>query len=175
MSSTLVECYRPVEMIAELDRLEVDDPPAPNDEDAVAELGMDDWDRVNQSVQEVLQKLAGRVRLLRPDVRSQTGSTAGKSFYLVTYRVFEVPSDHGILPVVVSVDFDPTSDGSGIEVKGDITAEETGEVFFETKARRVPKHRGVLLAASLRVARELVEQVDHVLENLVQACFPSGK
>jgi hypothetical protein len=172
MSATLAECYTPVELIAEVDRLAVSDVAEAANGEACLEPVPVDWDQVNQLVQGTLRRLADRVQERRPETRSQAGRTSAQSFHLFAYRVIEVPSDHGILPLVVGVDFDPAPDGSEVIVAGDITAEETGEVFYEVAERRVARTREAVLTAAYEVAGELANQVDLVVDNLAQARFP---
>jgi hypothetical protein len=131
-------------------------------------LSQVDWDLVYEAIQAIFEPMAEAIHRRRPDTRSRANRAAAHAFFLFAYRVFDVPMDHAIDPVVVGVEFAPAPTNGGVLVRGDISGEESGRIYFELDESEVPSARAVVLEAARQTATQLSNQVEVVIEALAQ-------
>lgn len=136
--------------------------PSPN---GVPELTPADWDRVHDQVQAVLDGMSRRVQEGRPGIFSRPGKTSTARFPLFSYRTFQAGASPDTDAVVVGLDFQPAE--QTVRIRGDISGEETGHVFFDEGCEvEVGKSYEEVLRAALDVARRLASEVEKVPEAL---------
>ncbi len=155
MMATLTERYYPaVPQWKHLERLAVFSP------------GLDarePWIELHEGVQEQLAALESDVRQSMSDVRVTSGSTRGKMFLLFSYRTFSLP-DSDIDPVVAGVTLTQTD--QGVNVEGDVTGEQTGDMIFSPPKRMTPNSHDELLATARESARQLSQSARAIVTAL---------
>lgn len=127
-----------------------------------------DWQAIHESIQAIFASLANAVQRNCPSIHSRGGKTQTSCFPLFSYRVFEVPSEPNLDPVVAGVDFAPTSSGPNIVVRADFCGDESGRIWFELPEQTLPPIQDVLRATAETLARELSAHSDCILAALNQ-------
>ncbi len=130
-----------------------------------------DWDVVHAAVQRALAELAEEVERGWPRARSRPGETTSGAG-LFSYRTFEVPTDHGIDPLVAGVDFRALPNGPGLRIVADLCGEESGVILYECSPREVAATTAAALPAGEALARELAGQAESIGKALAQPCCP---
>jgi hypothetical protein len=95
-----------------------------------------DWDRVHELVQHLLGELAQAVARQCPQVVSRPGRTTTQRFPLFSYRTFSRADREGAEAIVAGVDFKP--EAGGLRVFGDISGEESGQVYYGVEYESLP-------------------------------------
>jgi hypothetical protein len=122
-------------------------------------LAAADWDRVHEVVQGVLGEMARDVERRWPEIGSRPGRTTTRRFPLFSFRTFFTKVDRGADPVVVGLDFKPEADG--VRVRGDISGEESGRVWYDEECEQTAaKSLDSILAAAQEIAGRLARQSD---------------
>jgi len=135
---------------------------SPND---VMELTSADWDHIHEKVQEVFAEMARRVGERWPTISSRGGRTSTQRFPLFSYRTFQTTAQAEADAVVVGLDFQPQE--QCVSIRGDISGEETGHVFFDQACEaEVEPDRESVLREGLAIARRLAGQLDKIHEAL---------
>ncbi|MHB1425409.1 MAG: hypothetical protein ACYC3I_19740 [Gemmataceae bacterium] len=127
-----------------------------------------DWQTIHESIQAIFAALADVVQSDCPSIRSRAGKTRTSRSPLFSYRVFDVPSNPTLDPVVAGVDFSPASSGQDIVVNADLCGEESGRIWFELPEQNLPAVPDILRATAEDLARKLSEQGDRIIAALNQ-------
>lgn len=166
MSSTLLPCYEPQEAILGIDRFavtEVSEDAAP-DEATTSEPP--DWDEAHRLISKILLRMAEQIARRWSSIRSKAGRTSGQSFSMFAHQVFDLPADQAGDAVVVGVNFEPSPDRKTIVVRGDISGETTGRIWYELGEEQIANSRVAVLAAAHEVASKLSQQWQVVADAL---------
>ena len=124
-----------------------------------------DWDLIHEKIQEVLAEMGRRVAERWPTISSQGGRTSTQRFPLFSYRTFQGAAEGEADAVVVGLDIQPQE--QVVSIRGDISGEETGRIFFDEACEaEVEPERDAVLRAALAVARRLAGQLDTIHEAL---------
>src|SRR5947208_795018 len=94
-----------------------------------------DWDAIHSIVQRILKTMDKKVLQNTIDSRVEPGSSRSRKLPLFTYRLYRSPEADSD-PVIAGVSFE--QNGSMVHIKGDISEEESGKVYFETESESVP-------------------------------------
>lgn len=127
-----------------------------------------DWQAIHEAIQGIFLALAEEVQASCPAIHSRAGKTQTVRFPLFSYRVFEVPPQPDLDPVVVGVNFAPASSDGNITVSADLCGEESGQIWFELPEQTVPAAQAVLRVTAETLARRLSEQKDRIFAALNQ-------
>jgi hypothetical protein len=122
-----------------------------------------DWGEVHTATQVALEPLWKRIVEVHPEAVAKVGRTSSRSFPLFTYQTYFRLDGDDYDPVIVGVGFDPA--GEEIVVSGDISGEESGDVYFDEGCSEVVAGTAeAVAAAASRVASRLVSQSAVVLQ-----------
>jgi hypothetical protein len=125
------------------------------------------WDDIHDAIQRELSVLSDAVAVQVPNVECRSGRTAGRSFPLFSYRTFRFADDPEFDPIVAGVNF--ADRGTQILISGDISGEESGEVFYSDEhCERVVERATLptLLREGSKIARNLAARHEVVVESL---------
>src|SRR5436305_396528 len=113
-----------------------------------------EWDHIHEAVQQFLAQMARQVSEEGSAISSRGGRTSTQRFPLFSYRTFQTAAEPEADAVLVGVDFQAQE--QGVSIRGDISGEETGHVFFDEACEaEAEPHRDSVVRAALAVASRL--------------------
>ena len=121
------------------------------------------WESVHAAVQKVFSEMAEG---LGGHFETRGGKTETVGF-LFTYRLFQNPGDETIDPVVVGITCSKRP--TGIQIEGDISGEQTGDILVEAIKDKKPASTEQVKTGALNIARELVKHTKVVVDALADA------
>jgi hypothetical protein len=172
MIATREPPFAPVELFSGIDRLDSIATAGPTRDAPVAAPTPVDWKHVHQVVQDILRNVSDRVLNNEPAIRSRPGGTRGDSFFLYSYRVFDLGDSEDVDPVVVSLGFSPAPIAGRVLVRAEIGGEGTGRIDFEAEEMEVPSDHAAVLAAACQAASVLAAKSSLVIQAVLARHAP---
>ncbi len=123
-----------------------------------------DLSRIADRVEVPLAQLSEAVRQQIPASFSRPGRTKVGTTSLFVYQTFYLPGVPETEPVVVGIAFEPRDNETII--RGDVSGEDSGTVYFELTQRRVDSGHGAILTVALDFASKLAEESAMIVDAL---------
>ena len=123
------------------------------------------WDVIHGTIQDLLKSSVSFIRTRLPEIRVCSGRTAGSGFPLYSYIGFDLGPVEEIDAVVMGIEVRPAPSGAYL-LKASLGGEESGRIDYEAPSVTVNRTTEEILVEASRLARELVDQRELIVERI---------